>query len=408
MLSFKPKTNKTIEYSYTENMTLDQKHNSVVQNLLEEEKKIPKLVEEYNSLKHRLSAIEMLGGFSIDDINETNELHSKIEDVANQIKDAKRNRKKYYLDNSEYIFQYFEEKKNIHNDGNGSSVELVGVANQPEECNDKMIDFFNLKKEDTKSGEKPVNVNQTPSLNKQENYIYKYMKNMSDLYFDIDKYIHPNHLCLTCGKGEIIPVACDGVVVCNHCGIQQPFITDYEKPSYKEPPKEVCFYAYQRINHFREILAQFQAKETTQIPTDVLENIKFQIKKERINLEDISYQRTKNILKNLGYNKYYEHIAYIKNKLGIHPPVMSQELEKTLCNLFSEIQNPYSKYCPNDRTNFLNYYYTVFKLCELLGQKEYLPLLKQAMIGDRIKRIEQDNIWKKICDEMDWEFIPTE
>ena len=33
----------------------------------------------------------------------------------------------------------------------------------------------------------------------------------------------------------------------------------------KEPPKEVCFYAYKRINHFREILAQFQAKETTQI-----------------------------------------------------------------------------------------------------------------------------------------------
>jgi len=30
------------------------------------------------------------------------------------------------------------------------------------------------------------------------------------------------------------------------------------------------------------------------------------------------------------------------------------------------------------------------------------------MIGDRIKRIEQDNIWKKICEEMDWEFIPTE
>ena len=33
-----------------------------------------------------------------------------------------------------------------------------------------------------------------------------------------------------------------------------------KKPSYKEPPKEVCFYAYKRINHFREILAQFSSK----------------------------------------------------------------------------------------------------------------------------------------------------
>ena len=39
------------------------------------------------------------------------------------------------------------------------------------------------------------------------------------------------------------------------------------------------FYAYKRINHFREILAQFQAKESTQIQEEVIENIKLQIKK---------------------------------------------------------------------------------------------------------------------------------
>ena len=37
---------------------------------------------------------------------------------------------------------------------------------------------------------------------------------------------------------------------------------------------------------------------------------------------------------------------YIKDKLGIKPPVMSPELEETLCNLFMEIQKPYTKYCP--------------------------------------------------------------
>ena len=40
------------------------------------------------------------------------------------------------------------------------------------------------------------------------------------------------------------------------------YLIENEKPSYKEPPKEVCFYAYKRINHLREILAQFQAKES--------------------------------------------------------------------------------------------------------------------------------------------------
>ena len=71
------------------------------------------------------------------------------------------------------------------------------------------------------------------------------------------------------------------------------------KPSYKEPPKEVCFYAYKRINHFREILAQFQAKETTQIPDEVFENIKST--KKGICLNNTN-KKAKDILKKLGYN----------------------------------------------------------------------------------------------------------
>ncbi len=74
----------------------------------------------------------------------------------------------------------------------------------------------------------------------------------------------------------------------NKCGKQQNYLIEHEKPSYKEPPKEVCFYAYKRINHFREILAQCQAKETTQIPDEVIENIKLQIKKERISLDELT------------------------------------------------------------------------------------------------------------------------
>ena len=84
---------------------------------------------------------------------------------------------------------------------------------------------------------------------------------------------------------------------------------------------------------------------------------------------------------------------------------MCAELETLLCNLFSDIQAPYTKYCPDDRTNFLNYHYTIYKLCELLDQRKFLPFF--PMLKDPEKRIEQDEIWKKICDELNWEFIPT-
>jgi hypothetical protein len=29
------------------------------------------------------------------------------------------------------------------------------------------------------------------------------------------------------------------------------------------------------------------------------------------------------------------------------------------------------------------------------------------MLKDREKRIEQDEIWKNICEELGWEYIPT-
>ena len=60
----------------------------------------------------------------------------------------------------------------------------------------------------------------------------------------------------------------------------------------------------------------------------------------------------------MGYNKFYEHIPYIKDKLGIISIVMSSELEEKLCNLFNEIQKPYAKYCPKDK----------FKVYKLLFQ----------------------------------------
>ena len=238
-----------------------------------------------------------------------------------------------------------------------------------------------------------------------QNVVQKYLSNVDDTFLDMGSFIHPIDICTYCKKGEMIPLDDEGVLICNACFVNIPYLIENEKPSYKEPPKEVCFYAYKKINHFKEILAQFQGKETTQIPDEVIDNIRNQIKKERIDVSQLTYYKSKEIFKKLGYNKYYEHIAFIKNKLGVKPPVMSQELEETLCNLFMELQSPYSKNCPDYRVNFLNYYYALYKLCELLGETQFMNDI--PMLKDREKIIEQDEIWRKMCVELDWEFIAT-
>ena len=89
-------------------------------------------------------------------------------------------------------------------------------------------------------------------------------------------------------------------------------------------------------------------------------------------------KKAKDILKKLGYNKYYEHIPFIKDKLGIKPPIMSPELEDKLCNLFMDIQRPYAKHCPDDRVTFLNYYYVLYKMCELLEETQFLTIFSNV------------------------------
>ena len=371
MPNFKSKNLKKI-LQEKNNESLDHKHEEFLNNFNN--------IENYiipNLLKLRKENLDIYNNSDIN-LDKKIEIKNKIKEIDLEIKSYKNNKKKYFLNNSNYIFNYFEEKKNISNNKN---------------TNTRILDkFFNIK---------DISDNNTI----KNNNIQKYFWNIDSNYIDINDFIHETDICKSCNNGELIPIDHEGIMVCNKCSVHVKFLIENEKPTYKEPPKEVCFYAYKRINHFREILAQFQAKETTLIPDEIIQNIKQQIKKERLDINTMSNKRTKDVLKKLKYNKYYEHIPFIKDKLGVKPPIMTPELEETLCNLFIDIQSPYAKYCPDDRVNFLNYYYTIYKLCELLNQKEFLPYF--PMLKDREKRIEQDEIWKKICQELSWEFIPT-
>ncbi len=350
---------------------LDNQHIDFQKKYLLNKKKAIKLESENKKLKSKLqdsnvSFVEKL------DIKDQIKKNKKI------IKKYKLDEKKYYTKNSKDIFEYFENKKNIQTNQNKKIT---------------VNDFFSAN---------------TSQLMKKNNTINKnvenFMNNNGFCKFD-NKYCYQDSICQICKSGELIEQNSEGVKICNQCGNSVKFIVQNIKPSYKDPPKDVSFYAYKRINHFREILAQFQAKESTTISDEIIERIKKQIEKERITINELSNQKTKELLKKLGYNKYYEHISFIKEKLGISPPLMSSALEETLCNLFIEIQIPYAKYCPKNRVNFLNYYYTIYKLCEMLNYKEFLPYF--PMLKDREKIIEQDQIWKKICQELNWNFIHT-
>jgi len=448
MPSFKHKTSKRLLTDTKNIATLDSMHkekqaefnyiNTIV---------IPKLENERNENKAQLKSNPYM---AIEDKMEKRDRNIEITATINKYKDDIKN---YYLSNNKYIFSYFETKKEISNgpipvtnDANANNMltqfeSPVHHSSQTDNCvtgtgsllattvnKTQLINSFfkvgmgasltsaessnNLLKLSGSPSNDSSNSDAVGTKNKHDLYrlncsnVQQYFRNNRQTFFDYERYTYRTDLCAWCGQGEMVPIDSDGMLVCNKCSNFVVYYMETDKPSYKEPPKEACFYAYKRINHFREIIAQFQAKETTQIDPAIISAIENQIRKERITLEQFTDGKAKEILKKLGYNKYYEHIPFIKDKLGIKPPVMSPELEETLCNLFMEIQGPYARFCPDQRVNFLNYYYTIYKLCELLGQTQFLPYF--PMLKDRDKRIEQDEIWKKICKELKWIFIPTQ
>lgn len=383
MPTFKPKTNKKIEVNDKTHITLDLKHSEFVSKFDSyDEELIPSLSEEKSFLTTEISANTSLS------LDEVLDMKDRIKEITSEIRDLEREKKEYYLNNSKHIFNYFEKKKQYQTE----------PIKQEVSARQQMLNSFFKKKND-----KPP---QQQLTNPSSQSHVSYLKNVDERFIDVNDYV-VNHETCSCNGGELIPVESDGILVCNKCGRQYSYLIDSDKPSYKEPPQEVCFYAYRRINHFKEILSQFQGKETTQIPDEVIENIKLQIKKERISAtrEQLSYNVCKDILKKLNYNKYYEHINFIKHKLGITPPIMSPQLEDKLCNLFLEIEKYFSKHCPNIRINFLNYYFVLYKFCELLGENKYLSEI--PMLKDDDKKVEQDQIWRKICDDIGWVFYPT-
>ena len=362
--------------------TIDEKHTEMLSWFNDIETNIiPQLTVDIETLKNQIHTL------SDNQIELFMEIKDQIKIHKAKIRYLKSQKKRYLLENSKYIFNYFEEKKQISGGGNQN----VNVLNS----------FFKVRSKNPERSD--------PDKYTQAKKIYQtYWKNVNNDLTNPQDFIIQCDVCESCHNGELIPQDEEGILICNNlkCGKFITYIVDSSKPNNKEPPNEVSYTAYIRLNHFKEILSQFQAKETTQIPDEVIEAIRNRIKKERIkDMTLINYDKMREILRKLGYNKYFEHIQYINSIFGIKPPIMNEELHETLCVLFIEIQKPWAVHCPANRTNFFNYTYTLYQLCVLLDQTQYLPYI--PMMKDREKQLEQDMIWKKVSGDLDWEFFPT-
>ncbi|QOR60595.1 hypothetical protein [Bathycoccus sp. RCC716 virus 3] len=297
-------------------------------------------------------------------------------------------------------------KKKIEDDPGNKSIYETEMSEYIMKCLPYMNQYVDDNKKEV-STDNIFNCKETSGLQRKDIF-NDYLADVENM--NVDRPVMKKaETCPECNDSRVYHFTDTSDLVCENCGLIIACLIS-EELTYREEQEtseKIINYSYKRENHFNEWLSQFQAQETTNIPTDVIEQLKNELKKLKIKtLEEVTHARVRSLLKKLKLNKYYEHVPYITNILsGISPPKMPQELEERLRIMFKDIQKPFDDNCPSDRKNFLSYSYVLYKFCELLSEDKYLkyfPLLKS-----KEKLYQQDLIWNKICNDLQWEYIAT-
>jgi len=458
---FKEKSSKK-KYNSDNNdvFTLDAMHNNIIKKfeLTNKDKEIYKILLDDFEMQSNLIIENIEMSKNIRDKEYINNLWSsniiireKIIELKNNIKELETYSEVEYYNNTSYIlFQYYDTVEKQSNISNTHASISNGICISSSELLSRQPKIYKNDSKKKRSSVSATTINVLDALNnlnidnclisdnKQSNYnninnindvnninnnINKYSNSTKDNVIDksslVDKYMsiinkkyvrnveeEDIEICKNC-KNQMTCLQHDAIIICDKCGYQELLLVEQNRPILKQNTKDTSHFSYKRINHFREWCNQVQGKESTDIPDEIFEKILTEIKKEKIvDTKSITYNKMRDILKRLRINKYYEHINYIINRInGIPTPQFSQELEDKLCNMFRNIQAPFLKHCPKDRKNFLSYSYVLYKFFQILGLHEYLkyfPLLKS-----REKLYIQDQIWKKICLELNYEIIPS-
>jgi hypothetical protein len=376
---------KTLDIQHSNKVSqiqdLEQKHDELKQRL----KQIINQLDELIKLKRTVGLTDKEFDDYIRFIDERDDLQKDIDGVVEQMNEID-----YYVNTAPILFKYYD----IIEKGGGDE----DMVNKVDVGENSILKFFIKQPEEEE--EKKDNKDDRASL------LDKYLM-MTDENHVVNVPQETKDCCKHCGSSNMFMLPNDGINYCNDCYSMEYVTIDHDKPSYKDPPLEVTYFCYKRINHLNECISQIQGKETTDIPAEVYDMILLEIKKQKItNMADLTPKKLRGILKKLKLNRYYEHLVHLLSKLtGMDIPHLDPEVEERIRVMFKLIQPAFLKHAPKSRKNFLSYNYVLSKFVQLLERDEYMHLFPS--LKSRMKVADQDKVWAKICAELNWQFIPS-
>jgi hypothetical protein len=212
--------------------TLDTQHSDKLQGFLSKEERIKKLQNKKSIIQKQVSAFEKRKlDLSDEEFDKYISLQDEIQTINKDIQVLEKTLDEvdYYINAAPILFRYYDilEKGNNNNEENcinltSNSILKYFISKEPTPSN--------ISSENTKTDDKAT-------------LLDKYMCHNSDNYYkEIESDCKDK--CQYCNSLNRNIMLNDGLIICNMCCTIENIIIDHDRPSYKDPPREISYFAY--------------------------------------------------------------------------------------------------------------------------------------------------------------------
>lgn len=206
-----------------------------------------------------------------------------------------------------------------------------------------------------------------------------------------------------CGNTEFISPD-EHILSCVFCGLDRE--NNRVSTSFKDIERinVSVKYKYSKHTYFRETINRYEGKQNKTISPEVFEAIISWSDKHHIQTKQLSKEQVFMALQETKNSIFYEDVNLIHSHFTGIPCNDISHVKHHLFGDFDKVIKVYET-LNLDRVNSLNSQYILFQLLRRKGivvSRNDIFLLKT-----REKMVEYDNIYKQICEILEWTFIPV-
>jgi hypothetical protein len=199
-------------------------------------------------------------------------------------------------------------------------------------------------------------------------------------------------------------------LICAKCGYIERIINNHRATDQPE-------LRYLTLTHFNKHLNALLGIRKTKVPKEIIDKMQ-QLKDIKqansvdlpANQANLTNENIRKVLKRKKWTKLYNAIPYLISTTGQELPQLTSIEQESLKNSFIAIDGAFVDLIQQKkvvRTNMNYYLYLIYKLLELqvpAKMPEFKPLIH---LQKTPTLIENDRIWKLICEVLAWKFIKT-